>query len=296
VAGSSPGCNVGGMADQWAAWLRTRRSGGDAELARRQQEELAGARDRVLENGRLEPGETVLDVGCGQGLIALGALDRGAGRVIFSDISEDLLDEARHAVAGRGLLERCDFVRAPADDLTAVPDASVDLVTTRSVLIYVEDKPAAFAEFARVLRRGGRISLFEPINAYFAEGESFGGYDTTPVRAEAAKLRELYDAIQPPSDPMVDFRDEDLIALAEAASFYPVNLELDVEVRPTEPLRWEAFLGVAGNPRIPTVGEAMDEVLSAEERRRMTHHLRPLVEEGRGTWRMARAYLRAPRA
>jgi arsenite methyltransferase len=250
----------------------------------------------VLENGRLEPGETVLDVGCGQGLLAFGALERGAGRVIFSDISQDLLDEARAAAAARGELDRCEFVRAPADDLAAVPGGCVDLVTTRSVLIYVEDKRAAFAEFARVLRPGGRISLFEPINAYFDEGESFGGYDTTPVAAEAAKLRELYEATQPPSDPMVDFRDEDLIALADGASFFPVHLELDVEVRPTEPLRWEAFLGVAGNPRIPTIGEAMDVVLSAEERRRVTHHLRPLVEEGRGTWRMARAYLRAVRA
>jgi len=50
----------------------------------------------------------------------------------------------------------------PADDLAAIPDASVDVVTTRSVLIYVRDKRRAFGEFARVLRPGGWISIFEP--------------------------------------------------------------------------------------------------------------------------------------
>ena len=53
--------------DEWAAWLRTRRCGGDAQLARRQQEELAVVRERVLDNGRLEAGETVLDVGSARG-------------------------------------------------------------------------------------------------------------------------------------------------------------------------------------------------------------------------------------
>jgi ubiquinone/menaquinone biosynthesis C-methylase UbiE len=53
------------------------------------------------------------------------------------------------------------------------PSASVDVVTTRSVLIYVKDRARAFAEFARVLRPGGRTSLYEPINR-FVEHE-FGG-------------------------------------------------------------------------------------------------------------------------
>jgi SAM-dependent methyltransferase len=51
-------------------------------------------------------------------------------------------------------------------EATALPlvDASVNVVTTRSVLIYVEDKEAAAREMWRVLRPGGRVSLFEPIN------------------------------------------------------------------------------------------------------------------------------------
>jgi len=48
--------------------------------------------------------------------------------------------------------------------LDPIQSESVDVATTRSVLIYVPDKRAAFAALHRVLRLGGRISLFEPIN------------------------------------------------------------------------------------------------------------------------------------
>jgi ubiquinone/menaquinone biosynthesis C-methylase UbiE len=53
---------------------------------------------------------------------------------------------------------------ASADSLADIADASVDVVTTRSVLIYVKDKAAALREFYRVVRPGGRISIHEPIN------------------------------------------------------------------------------------------------------------------------------------
>jgi arsenite methyltransferase len=279
--------------DEWAEWLRTRRSGGDPEIARRNQEGLAHVRDRVLGNGRLQPGETVLDVGCGQGLIAFGALERGAARVIFSDVSADLVAECETEAAARGVLDRCVFVQAGAEDLGEIEDASVDLATTRSVLIYVADKAAAFAELARVLRPGGRISLFEPINAYFPRDDRFWGHDPGPVAEELARVRALYERIQPASDPMLDFRDEDLVELAAAAGLSPVELDLTAEVRPGTPVAWETFVRTAGNPRIPTLEEAMAETLTAEERERVTDHLRPRVEEGRGINRSAVAYLSA---
>jgi ubiquinone/menaquinone biosynthesis C-methylase UbiE len=91
----------------------------------------------------------VLDVGAGDGLIAFGALNRlgPSGRVIFSDISQDLLDHCRAAAAAEGQLDRCRYVLASAESLTGIADASVDVVTARSVLIYVKDKAAALREF-----------------------------------------------------------------------------------------------------------------------------------------------------
>jgi len=282
--------------DRWAEWLAERRFGGDPEVRHRSLAQLALTRDRVLDGARLAEGETLLDLGCGEGLIAFGALERGAGRVVFSDISHDLLAFCRSAAEDLGLLDRCEFVRASATDLDAVAGGSVDVVTTRSVLIYVADKQAVFAELARVLRPGGRISLFEPINRFAVTGRDrlrFGGYDLAGLDEIAAKLRAVFDALQPPSDPMLDFDERDLLRLAEDAGFFPVRLTLEAVVEPLLPRDWEGFLKSSGNPNIPTVAEAMEQALTASERRELTAQLRPQVEQGLGEWRMALAYLTA---
>ncbi|CAN5664793.1 hypothetical protein BH18ACT13_BH18ACT13_07150 [soil metagenome] len=186
-------------------------------------EALARWRERILDNAGLAEGETLLDVGCGEGLIGFGALERGAGTVVFSDISQDLLDFCHELVTNLGVLDRCRFLRASAHDLSAVETASVDVVTTRSVLIYVGDKRSAFGEFARVLRPRGRISLFEPINRFArTTADTWAGYDLSPLPEICEKIRAVYDSIQPPeSDPMLDFDERDLIAFAEEAGFHP---------------------------------------------------------------------------
>jgi SAM-dependent methyltransferase len=255
---------------------------------------LHGLRDKLLDRAELRQGETLLDVGCGEGLIGFGALERGAGHVVFVDISDDLLDVCREAAAEFGVWERCSFVRAGAEDLAGIADASVDLVATRAVLIYVEDKRRALDEFFRVLRPGGRAALREPINRFGMEErrQGFCGYPSDGVSDLAERVERVYEEIQPPDDPMLDFDERDLIALAEQAGFFPIELELEAEIRAMEPRPWVAFLNSAGNPKIPTIREAMDRALSPEERERFGEHFRPLVEEGKGVWRMAHALLR----
>jgi arsenite methyltransferase len=257
-------------------------------------EQLGAVRDKVLDRAALEPGETLLDVGCGNGLIGFGALDRDAGEVVFSDVSVPLLDDCRELAAAAGVLDRCRFVESPAEQLDVV-EGSVDVVTTRSVLIYVKDKARAFAEFHRVLRPGGRISLFEPVNSFgMKERRRAWGFD---LGAEAAALMEKMSRLeakyQPPDDPMLDFDERDLIALVERAGFFPIHLDYEIEIRPFEPRSWESALHSSGNPKIPTLAEAMDEALTADERERLVAELRPAVEQGRGIWRMGSAYLSA---
>lgn len=84
---------------------------------------------------------------------------------------------------------RCRFVRAPADDLAALAPGSVDVVTTSSVLIYVQAKQQALHEFFRVLRPGGWLSLFEPINrfCYPEPPRMLLGYDVTRSRRSPTK-------------------------------------------------------------------------------------------------------------
>jgi ubiquinone/menaquinone biosynthesis C-methylase UbiE len=279
-----------GQRDIWAEWLAVRRFGGDPEQRRRMLDDLAPVRDKVLDRSGLAAGETLLDVGCGEGMIAFGALERGAGHVIFSDISQDVLDFCRQLAD-----ERCSFVRAPAEDLTAIPDGSVDVVTTRSVLIYTAEKERAFREFFRVLRPGGRISLYEPINRFGMEEKrrDLWGYPSDGVGELVQRILRVYEEIQPASDPMLDFDERDLVALAEAADFFPIELELRAEVKAPEPRPWNAFVNHSGNPKVPTIAEAMDQALAPEERERLAEHLRPLVEQGAGVWRMAHAYLAA---
>lgn len=283
--------------DQWARWLLERRHGGDPERHKAVLEQLYPVRDRVLANARVTEGDTVLDVGCGDGLVGFGALARVGehGRVIFSDISQDLLEHCRSLARQMGVLDRCRFARARAEDLSPIADASVDVVTTRSVLIYVAAKARAFREFYRVLRPGGRLSIFEPINRFgFPEPEHlFWGYDVSPVLGIAARVRAVYRGAQPlDADPMLDFDERDLMAFAEEAGFVEIHLELRADIAPVaRGCKWETFLRTAPNPKAPTLAEAMDEALTPEEARRFAAHLRPLVERGQATRRSAVAYL-----
>jgi ubiquinone/menaquinone biosynthesis C-methylase UbiE len=282
--------------DQWTEWILERRHGGDAELLRQQLALLALVRDQVLAKAAVQPGHTVLDVGCGDGLIGFAAAEAigRTGTVIFSDISADLLDLCRDLATQPGLLGRCQFVQAPASHLAGIDDDAVDAVMLRSVLIYEADKAAAFAEFHRVLRPGGRLSLFEPINR---NSNYLGSFDLGSVRDLAAKVRQLYEAIQPPgSDPMLNFDERDLVSHAEAAGFDEVHLELTVDVRRGQPRPWEAVLNTAANPRVPTLAEAISQTLTAKEADRLIAHLQPQVEQGHGTQRSAIAYISARRA
>jgi arsenite methyltransferase len=286
------------LQDEWARWLLHRRHGGDPEQARSMLEWLRPIRERVLEQATIRHGDTVLDVGTGDGLIAFGALDRvgASGTVIFSDISEDLLGHCRGLAETLDALNRCEFLRAAATDLSPLDDASVDVVTTRSVLIYVQDKARAFREFFRVLKPGGRLSLFEPVNRFmFPEPDGqLWGYDLTPVAELASKVHAVYDRFTEAEATLIDFDERDLVLLAEDAGFPEIRLLYEAEIAP-RPLfatgSWDAWLHSSGNPLIPTLAEAMDEALTEAEQDVFAAHLRPLVERGETRQRQAVAYL-----
>jgi ubiquinone/menaquinone biosynthesis C-methylase UbiE len=275
---------------------------------------MARWRDRVLDNARVKPGDIVLDVGCGDGLIAFGALDRvgPSGQVIFSDISQDLLDHCAELARALGRAGQCTFLRAPADDLAVLADASVDVVTTRSVLIYVAAKPRAFQEFYRVLRPGGRVSIFEPINrfAYPEPPNRFFGYDVTPVQDLAQKLLAVYTQSEASAaesmESMLDFDERDLLRYTEQAGFPEAQMDAHFEVigYPEALLNapggsdafpvnrsWGSFVRTSPNPLAPTLEEAMAAALMPAEAERFTAYLRPLVESAHFVHRMEHVYL-----
>lgn len=190
--------------------------------------------------------------------------------------------------------DRCDFVPASAENLTGIADSSVDIVTTRSVLIYVQDKQRALNEFHRVLQPGGRFSIFEPINAYFHSSPNlFWNYDVTPVADLATKVRSVYQRAQPrDSDPMMNFDERNLLEFAQKAGFEEVQLNLHVEIVPGVWWgSWEAFVKASGNPLAPTVAEAMAEALTPQEAAKFEAYLRPLVDAKHGVRQEAVAYV-----
>jgi len=285
-----PRHRISRVTDRWAEWLRLRRSGGSEEQRRRTLQMLAPVRDELLDLAAVGPDDVLLDVGCGDGLIGLGALERGA-RVIFSDISAACLDDCR-AVAG----DEAEYLLA---DATSLGDVTADIVTTRSVLIYVDDKSRAFAEFHRVLRPGGRLAIFEPINRFGLEERkaTWGFRETGDVEDLLMKIAEEMDRVQNEAgglDAMIDFDERDLLRLAEEAGFVELRLQLIAEVARRPPLEvrdWDVLLDSSPNPLAPTLREAMDAALTAGEQARLTAVLRPQVEHGEGVTRLARAFL-----
>ncbi|MDP9315701.1 MAG: methyltransferase domain-containing protein [Chloroflexota bacterium] len=287
--------------DIWTEWLLERRFGGNADAMHDILTTLLyPIRDTVLKHTALRDGDILLDVGCGDGLIAFGALNQlPACSVIFSDISQDLLDHCQTLANRMHMGERCHFVQASADALTPIGSESVDAVTTRSVLIYVAAKQQALHEFSRVLKPGGHLSIFEPINRFgFPEPpQQFMGYDVSPVYELADKVKAVFGRIQPlDTDPMLNFDERDLLHFVEHAGFQDIHLELQVAVKPPERTDWEAMVHTAGNPKIPTLGEAIQEALTPDEARQFIGHLRPLVETRQGVQRTAAAYVWAVKA
>lgn len=287
--------------DPWSQWLQERRDAGDGHQRQVTLEHLAPIRDRILDLAEPLDGATVLDVGGGEGLIGLKALERVGphGRVVFSDISDALLEQSRRAVAARGLLDRAQFVSTRAEDLAEIADRSIDVATTRSVLIYVADKAQAFAALHRVLRPGGRISLFEPINRLmFPEPpDRFWGYEVGSVSHLADKVKATFDELEDPATAaMMDFDDRDLVRLAEAAGFGRVHLECHIDIEPDTPMHavsLDALLDGAPNPLAPTVRESISAALTAPEQECFVTHLERAIAEDQPIRRSAVAYLTA---
>ncbi|MCA2217790.1 methyltransferase domain-containing protein [Jidongwangia harbinensis] len=286
--------------DRWARWVLSRRDGEDPALRRQFAPALHAYRDGVLARAAIRPGDVVLDVGTGAGLVGFGALERVGpdGRVIFNDVSAALLDECRRRA---GDDPRCSFLHASADDLTGVADAAVDVVTTRSVLMYLADQRPAFAEFARVLRPGGRLSIFEPVNRFLV-GRDEGrwlGLDLAPVADLVDKVQAVYRASEPDEAPIVAFDERDLLARVEQAGFTGIELDYRAQVGvlldgPSPD--WAAVRRTAPNPLVPTYEEAMEATLTGAERERLEDAIRERLAAGAPRrLTLATAYLRAVR-
>ena len=123
----------------------------------------------LSEVAAIEPGDRVLDVGCGRGAVLFpAAVATGpGGHVTGTDLAPRMVELTRAAAAGLPNVTVA-FGDAQAPDF---PDASFDVVTAGLVLFFLPDPPAALASYRRLLRRGGRLAFSTPasFDPYFSE-------------------------------------------------------------------------------------------------------------------------------
>jgi SAM-dependent methyltransferase len=109
------------------------------------------------------PGARVLDVACGAGGPARRLAQRTGCGVLGIDIHEQGIARARDLAAQEGLADRVAFEHIDANRPLPLPDASFDAVVCIDAVNHLPDRPRALAEWARVLKPGGRVLFTDPI-------------------------------------------------------------------------------------------------------------------------------------
>lgn len=258
--------------DIWSDWLKHRRFGGDENYQKNALKLFRSLADKIVEKANIQESSVVLDLGSGDGLVALVALDMLGkhGKLIISDISENALSIPKNIFKDKPD-PRVEFLVSDIQDLSQLPKDSIDRIVMRSVLLYAEDKPKVFKEMFRILRKGGRATILEPINQRHVELEQkyFRGFnlDTEPLLSVKPLLQRVKDESKRtrPTN-ILGYNEHDLVQMSINMGFRDIELEYKLSV--TEQARYEsasALLDVAPNPLAKTLREIMKQVLNQDE-------------------------------
>jgi len=211
-------------ADQIAYWNGP---GGQNWVARQESQDMQFAPvSAALEAcAKVEPGERVIDVGCGAGATteALGRLVGPSGKVLGIDVSGPMLARARERLAGGLAIE---FVEADATTY-AFARAAFDLLFSRFGVMFFAEPTRAFANLRTALRPGGRIAFV----CWRAPEEN--DWVMVPLRAAYAHVPPL-PKVGPEDPGMFSFAREDRVRrILGEAGFQSIGLarfgmELDV--------------------------------------------------------------------
>jgi SAM-dependent methyltransferase len=245
----------------WADWLLEHGQADEAMLAEA---------ERVLDAAELGPGDTVLDVGAGLGLLTLAAHERiGDGWVIAVDPSAEALEELlriAHEAHSSGIM----YLVGNAEVLP-LPDASIDAAVLRSVLVHVHDVDEA----ARELAPGGRLSLREPLNR--AGTYISNAVDWSPLGDLGTRVTSWWEQIAA-DDPLQRLDADVLAARLTAAGFEAIDATIDdpgEEWVVDEP-SLAARLDARGAPDAPSLRERWSAAFGTEETDALVEHLRGL--------------------
>jgi len=122
------------------------------------QRQLWPAQKRVLKSAKIKPGEKVLDISCGTGLVTFPIAESVGekGQVTGVDLSEKMIEKAAEEAEKRGLAN-VDFRHMDAEKLE-LANASFDVTINSLGGMYYPDPDKAHQEMYRVLKPGGRTA------------------------------------------------------------------------------------------------------------------------------------------
>jgi SAM-dependent methyltransferase len=143
---------------------------------------------QLVEAAGIAPGQAVLDVACGTGIVARTAADRmgGRGRVVGLDVNQGML-----TVAGR-LRPDIEWRQGDAADLP-FDGGSFDAVLCQAALMFFPDRAAALREMARVAAPGGTVAVqvWDRLEAQVGYGAMYEAF-AEHLGPEAAQLESAY--------------------------------------------------------------------------------------------------------
>ena len=120
--------------------------------------------DRFLDWLDLSPGKALLDVACGAGGPALRIAAATGCSVVGIDVHEQAVTTASSLAAQRGLAARAEFRATDASGALPFPDATFDAITCIDAINHFPDRTSVVAEWARLLKLGGRLLFTDPMN------------------------------------------------------------------------------------------------------------------------------------
>lgn len=212
----------------WTEWLNNTRFSSFSEEQKTQTFAwLFSVRDRVLANAKLRPGDIILDVGTGTGLLAFGAYDilQGNGLVIASDKFSDCVDECKQIAETIGITSGFRTLVSPANKLD-LDDCYLDKVVMRSVLVHILDKEPCIKEFFRVLKPGGILSFFEPI---MSSNTKYSDLVKPDEITDYEKFKNIeYNITHDKLDPITNFDEIELRSMLESTGFYNIHIDEDI--------------------------------------------------------------------
>lgn len=121
----------------------------------------------------VKPGETVLDAGCGEGVLTWYLAERGA-KVTGMDISKPNIEAAKRFLEKKGVDDRVTLVLGDAEKLP-FPDASFDWVISSHVLEHLPDFDKGLSEIHRVTKKRAVVALPTCLN--LSAASILGGAD-----------------------------------------------------------------------------------------------------------------------